>query len=325
MRRSLSLSAVVVVTSLAPCGVAHAGSAEAETAFREGRKAMQVGDYPTACARFADSERLEPAPGTLLNLAECETHIGKLVSAHEHFGVAASGFPRGDVRRTVALSREAEIDKRVPRLILRLAPSAPLDAIVHEGESVLESTALGTPKLVDPGRVIVVVTAAGRVDRTYTLTLKEGDQVEQALDAGEPAPAGAATPPSVVSPPPTLTALPPVEQAQSGGQFRRTLGFAVGGVGVAGLAVGALTGILALDRASTVKQHCPNQACDPQGLDAASQGKWMAPTSTVSFIAGGVLVAAGAYLVFFGGGAKTVALAPSMSTSGVGALLQGAF
>jgi hypothetical protein len=325
MRRLHALAALVVAGSLAPCGVAYAGSAEAEAAFRDGRKAMQAGDYPTACTRFADSERLEPAPGTLLNLAECETHIGKLVSAHEHFGVAASGFPRGDVRRTVALSREAELDRRVPRLTLRLVPSAPPDAIVHEGEGVLERTTLGRPMLVDPGKVVVVVTAAGRVDRTYALALKEGDQVEQSLDAGEPAPAGAATPPPVVPPPPTTTPVQPAEEPPSNGQLRRTLGFAVGGVGVAGLAVGAVTGILALDRASTVKQHCPDQACDPQGLDAASQGKWMAPTSTVSFIAGGVLVAGGAYLVFFGDGPKTVALAPSVSTSGVGALLQGAF
>lgn len=324
MRRLHVLAALVVAGSLAPCGVAYAGSAEAEAAFRDGRKAMQAGDYPTACARFADSERLEPAPGTLLNLAECETHIGKLVSAHEHFGVAASGFPRGDVRRTVALSREAELDKRVPRLTLRLVPSAPPDAIVHEGEGVLERATLGTPMLVDPGKVVVVVTAAGRVNRTYALALKEGDQVEQSLDAGEPTPAGAATPPPVTAPP-TVSPPPSAEEPPSSSQLRRTLGFAVGGVGVAGLAVGAVTGILALDRASTVKQHCPDQACDAQGLDAASQGKWMAPTSTVSFIAGGVLVAAGAYLVFFGNGPKTVALAPSMSTSGVGALLQGAF
>jgi hypothetical protein len=97
-------------------------------------------------------------------------------------------------------------------------------------------------------------------------------------------------------------------------------------VGVAGLAAGVVTGLLALDRASTVKHHCTNDACDPQGLDAASQGKWLAPTSTVAFIAGGVLVAGGAYLVFFGGSPSTgVALAPTVSPHAGGAVLRADF
>ena len=37
---------------------------EGERLFREGRAAMQDKDYDTACARFAESQKKEPAPGT---------------------------------------------------------------------------------------------------------------------------------------------------------------------------------------------------------------------------------------------------------------------
>lgn len=314
---------LVVPALLCVAAEARAGSAEAEAAFRDGRKAVQAGDWATACVKFAESERLEPAPGTLLNLADCEDHTGKLVSAHEHFGVAASGFPRGDSRRAIALAREGQLDKRIPRLTLRLAPTAPSDAVVRQGDAVLPASVLGSPMLVDPGQVPIVVVAAGRADRPYTLTLKEGDQVEQTLDVGQAAPAPSAPPPVATVPAPEV-ALAPAPPATWHG--RRTLGFVVGAVGVAGLATGAVTGLLALDCASTVKSHCPDSACDPQGLDAASQGRWLAPTSTVAFIAGGVLLAGGAYLVLAGGtSAPSAALAPTIGPQSGGAVLRGTF
>jgi hypothetical protein len=306
------------------CRGALAGSAEAEAAFREGRKAMQVGDYVTACARFAESERLEPAPGTLLNLADCEEHSGHLVSAHEHFGLAASGFPRGDTRRNIALQRETALDKRLVRLTLRLAPSVPQGTLVHDGDTILSGSALGSVRLVDPGLHVVIVSAAGHADRPYALTLREGDQVEQTLEAGEVS--SPATPAAPSTAPPPVQVEPSAAPPAAASNARQTIGFVVGGVGLAALATGAITGILALDRASTVKSHCPNLACDAQGLDAASQGKWLAPTSTAMFIAGGVLAAGGAYLVFFGGRpSSSVAIAPTVAPHGGGAVLRADF
>jgi hypothetical protein len=317
---------LVVPALLCTTPSAQAGSGEAEAAFRDGRKAVRAGDWATACTKFAESERLEPAPGTLLNLADCEDHVGKLVSAHEHFGVAASGFPRGDARRNLALAREEQLDKRIVRLTLHLAPSAPPDTGVHTGDAPIPASALGSPMLVDPGKLTLVVTASGHADRPYTLNLHEGDQVEQTLEAGDLAtstPAATGGPATSDSGAATLS--PPISPRPTG-HGRRTLGFVLGGIGIAGVATGAVTGLLALDRASTVKNHCPDNACDPQGLHAAAQGQWLAPTSTVAFVAGGALLAAGAYFVFFGGKrSSSVAFAPAIGPQGGGAILQGAF
>ena len=56
--------------------VASAAPADAQTAealFQSAKEAMARGDVPVACARFAESVRLDPAVGGLLNLADCET------------------------------------------------------------------------------------------------------------------------------------------------------------------------------------------------------------------------------------------------------------
>ncbi len=266
-------------------------AADAEAAFRDGRKAVQAGDWATACARVRRERthragtRHAPQPRGLQ-----EDHAGHLVSAHEHFGVAASGFPRGDARRTLALAREAQVDKRIVRLTLRLAPSAPPDAVVHRGDAVVPASALGASdargsRQRGAGHCLG---AGARRSRLHAEPPRGGPGRADARGGRcSDGHAGAVT-----SAAPAPDAVPVPAAPPATGRGRRTVGFVLGGIGVAGLATGAVTGLLALNRGSTVKSHCPDLTCDPQGLSAASQGQWLAPTSTVAFIAGGVLVAA---------------------------------
>ena len=59
--------------------------AAAEVLFQEGRDAVQRGNWPLACSKFRESERLDPGVGTLMNLADCEEKIGRLASAWERW------------------------------------------------------------------------------------------------------------------------------------------------------------------------------------------------------------------------------------------------
>jgi hypothetical protein len=294
-----TLLSILLLAAMLVVAAAHAEApapSRAETLFRGGRMAADAGDFNTACDRFAESERLEPAPGTLLNLADCEEHLGRLVNAREHFDLAASGFRRDDGRRAYAANRATEIEKRLSHLVVRLSPNMPADATVLKGGVPLDRATVGRGVPADPGTLTIVVSAAGRERRTYAFDLKEGQSVEVTLDAGEVLAAGQP------APPPEGQVGVTTKPAGHGG---RTLGFVVAGVGALGLAAGGVTGVLALGKAGTVKSHCDaSLACDQQGVDAASSGKTLALVSTISFVAGAVLAAAGVYLVLSSGSAS---------------------
>src|SRR5262245_5300846 len=55
--------------------------AAAEARFREARALLQENRVSEACAKFAESNRLDPSSGTLLNLANCHKTEGKLATA----------------------------------------------------------------------------------------------------------------------------------------------------------------------------------------------------------------------------------------------------
>jgi serine/threonine-protein kinase len=94
-----------------------------------------------------------------------------------------------------------------------------------------------------------------------------------------------------------------------GGSFQRNLGLGLAVVGLAGVGVGSFAGLTAITKNNRANDHCPNDACDPDGLSLDRQANDWATVSTVSFIAGGVLLVGGAVLYI---------LAPSARASGLG-------
>jgi hypothetical protein len=137
----------------------------------------------------------------------------------------------------------------------------------------------------------------------------------------------------VAPPPPTTSPLPatPPPAAEPGpASPLKTVGLIVGGVGVAGLAVGGVFGILALSQnASANSGHCggslggANQ-CDPTGVSLRSQAVSYGNVSTVAFIAGGVLAAGGATLWLVAPSGH-VQVAPVTGQNGGGILVRGDF
>jgi len=287
-------------------------STAAEELFRQGRAAVEAGDFATACDRFSASENLEPAPGTLLNVADCETHLGKLVAAKEHFELAASGFGKNDPRRAFVAGRVAEIDRRLAHLSVHLAPGLPSDAkVMRDGES-FDRRTIDRAVPVDPRPSTFVVSAPGFVDRTFSLAFVEGSSNELTLDVGDRVP------------PPTLFD-PSASSSGSGRATGRTLGFVAGGLGLAGLAAGGVLGIFALHEASVVKDHCqiPAYTCDSQGVSAGSSGQTFSLGSTVALAVGAALTVTGVVLIVVNRKPRTehaaLTLVPYFGTSGGGA------
>ena len=99
--------------------------AAAEALFAAGREAMERGDYAAACAKFDESERLDPAPGTLMNLADCNEKRGHLAAAWENWRDARGTLRPDDDRLRVVEARLATLEARLPHLVIELAPGAP--------------------------------------------------------------------------------------------------------------------------------------------------------------------------------------------------------
>src|SRR5215475_3725385 len=104
---SMKIASSALAIVIAMTAVAHAQSPEAEALFREGRKLMKRQSYAAACDKFEASERLEPAIGTELNLADCRQRNGQLASAWAMFVKATQTAKRSRDRK-----REAEAHDR---------------------------------------------------------------------------------------------------------------------------------------------------------------------------------------------------------------------
>src|SRR5205085_12007916 len=93
----------------------------AEALFRDGRDAFKKGDWATACPKFAESQRLDPATGTLFNLADCEEHAGKTASAWLRWRdlIDALRTNQTDERYAMAQQHASALEARLPKLRVR--------------------------------------------------------------------------------------------------------------------------------------------------------------------------------------------------------------
>src|SRR5512142_799528 len=87
--------------------------AAADRLFKEGREAFDKGDYATACPKFAESQKADPAPGTILNLALCEERQGKVANARGHVVELLAQLDVKDDRVPIAKELFNKLDARV--------------------------------------------------------------------------------------------------------------------------------------------------------------------------------------------------------------------
>jgi len=86
---------------------------------------------------------LDPALGTKLNLAECESKRGKLATAWELFRAVEQKLDPSDPRFAIAKQRRQAVEPQLPKLVIALAQGAPPNTTVREGTAILGSTAFG--------------------------------------------------------------------------------------------------------------------------------------------------------------------------------------
>lgn len=310
-------------------------SAVAQSLYDQGRKLAAQNNYTEACPKLEESQRLDPTAVTQFWLADCYEHVGRTASAWSSFldlaaAARRNGGPKAEEREKVAKDRANAIAPKLTQLVISVPDAVKVPGLVikRDGEAV-HSGQWGSPVPVDPGNHTIEASAPGKQTWTKTQDVEGvGQTVTIQVDPLGDTPVEAATPPARGGAPSPVDLPPQTEPARS--SPLKTAGLVVGAVGVVGLGVGTVLGVLAISKNSSANDgHCGaafggTNNCDPTGLSLRSDAVNFGNASTVSFIAGGVLVAGGAALWLFAP-RSSVQAGATVGNGGAGVTVRGSF
>lgn len=152
--------------SAQPASTQKPGDTErADALFQQARELAGRGRYDKACPLFEESQRLEPATGTLFNLSDCNERLGRTATAWAGFrDTAAQAAAAGNTARAQDAQRRANLLEPVLcKLRIIVKPEAALPGLVVQRNGIrVESASWGTDTPVDPGRIAVRANAPGR-------------------------------------------------------------------------------------------------------------------------------------------------------------------
>ncbi len=286
-RRRGRVSAFLIFTTLALTSISARAESEASSQgaelFREAREAMKAGDYRGACAGFERSQRLEPAAGTLLNIAVCSEKLGRLQRARKALEDFFGEADQNDSRRSRAQALLADVKERTPRLRLKVSAPIPTGARVLIDGAEIAKSAWRVSLSLDPGQHVVELRAPGKPEQRRTIEIRERENLTETFVVPVSTEPDRARPP--IRPRTTQRALPPT--------FYVSLG-----VGVGGLVTAAGTGLFVLRQHATVEEHCQDKRCDAEGLAAGEQGNRYRTVSSVAWPIGAAGMALAGYLWF---------------------------
>ncbi|NUP08918.1 MAG: hypothetical protein HOW73_22955 [Polyangiaceae bacterium] len=297
LRLATIILPLVVLTAPATVLAQDSEKAAAETLFQSGREAIAQGDAAGACPKFEASQRLDPALGTMLHLADCYERIGKTASAWALFEEAASlAESLGQrPRAKIAKERASALDKKLSRVTFRVPAESRIEGLRIQVESVmLPAESWETSMPLDPGEHVVVATAPGYVEWKQTLSIEP--EATQTLEI----PSLRVTPTVQPMPAPVIEQPAPpradVVKDDGRGRLQRIAGIVTGSVGLATLVAGGVLGIQALSANDQSLSECrPDDPtlCNTTGVELRSDAEGFALGSTITFVTGAALVATG--------------------------------
>lgn len=248
----------------------------ADQRFSEALAMMDAKRYAEACALFEESQRLAPASGTLLNLADCYQQLGRLAKASETFHEAHQQALRtGNIaRQQVAQKRMEALIPRLAHVVVSVPNAAPGLSVSLDGVD-LPRTHWAKPKAVDPGDHVIRVTAPGRQPREFAL----------------PALAAGAAKTLEIPPLESVTEAPAASEpgwAQT--TDWQTVGAIAGaGVGTVAAVGGVLLGLHSRNEHEESDRYCDGDTCtDQRGVDAMDDAIVAGDRATACFIVAGV-------------------------------------
>jgi hypothetical protein len=281
--------------------------------YAQGVKALDAHDYEAAERACAGAFKLVTAPTGALCWGQALEGLGKLVEARDAY-LAAVHYPaKPDEPALFTSARETgrasadRLAKRIATVVLDVSgtPESTALEVTIDGAEIAPDTAR-LPRKLNPGHHVVVVAARGYQSARVEVSAADGQEQRVAV---------ALRPETVVAGAPATVA---PESAASPAPSRVPAWVAFG-VGGAGLVVGTVFGVIALNDASDLKgqagcpSSCPRSA-QPQ-IDALHGHQW---ASDIGLGVGVVGAAVGAVFLLS-------SRAPEKPTSSVGLDLGPAF
>jgi hypothetical protein len=304
-----------------------ADPAAAQALFDQARKLMLEEKWAEACPKLQESQRLDPAGGTLLHLALCREREGRVATAWTIYVDALSQAKR-DGRKDRAKIAQERIDAlapKLPRLRIRVAAQnkATHGFTLSRDDGEVGAAQWDNPFPIDPGSVTLSARAPGKKPLSTVVEIPaRGGEVTVDIQPLEDEGAAAGSVPRKVEPAHD-------EAPASDGSTQRTLAYVAGGAGIVGIAVGSIFGVVSMGKKSDAKSECraPDyKLCTAAGVEAGKDAISAGNVSTVAFIVGGALLAGGAVLYFTAPSSRgSVALVPSVGTREASVGLHGSF
>lgn len=284
-RLGIALALAMASSSVASNGLADPSASEKETAralMDQGDKAFDAKDYAAALKAYKAGDAIVGLTTTGIWVAKAEVALGQLVEARDTALTVAripkkpnESAARGAARKEAEALAEA-LAARIPSLLVEV--DGPADSDVSVDGIAVVAAARGTPQKVNPGKHSVAVTHAGYRDASASVTLKEAENQSIKVKL-EPADAPSTKAEAPVAPrdgSEATTEAPQKHPAVYVGFF----------LGALGIGVGAVTGILALSKASAAKANCSGDICRPAAQDPIDASNAFATASDVGFAAG---------------------------------------
>ena len=269
--------------------------AVAEELFRQGQSLMQAQRYAEACPKLAESQRLDPSTGTLLNLGVCHEREGKLASAWAEYNDVLTLAQRDgrEDRVTYAKERIAAVEPKLSRLKIELSPGSDVPTL----EVKLDGNVVGRPTLgvalpVDPGAHRVAASASGKQPWETSVSIPPGPaEIVVSLPVLGDAPAAPA------SGEPDASSSPTSDRAPAASNTQRILAYGLGGLGVVGIGVGTVFGLKAISKNDESNEKgCTGNGCTASAAAIREDAQAAGTLSTVAFVVGGAALAGGVVL-----------------------------
>ncbi len=289
----IGITILLLVLFAAPRAFAAAPDADHAAAlesFHRGTELVEAGKFQEAVDAFREALQREPASvGARVNLADCYERLGAPEIAWREYAIAAAYARKADDSRApLARASAAALEPKVLLLNLVGTP-APAMQLRLDGYLVAPELLAQATLAVAPGRHRVELSVPGAAPTSLEVLGGPGEAREVSLafeSVQEKRSVAAALP----SPPPLPLPSSPSPQ--------RTWGFVLGGLGLAGIGVGAAFGGVALSKQSTIEaqSHDPSVGA-ARFYSARSSAETISAVSTAGFIAGGASLIAGIVLV----------------------------